>query len=114
MAFDSGVLSEDFRSAVIVRLYKGKEEMTECKNLRGASLISVAGKICAGILVYRVLSMIGGLIDDEEVVFRAARGYVNQIFTLKQTDEKAYEKSVIFFGRGNSRRHMIGRRYGRC
>ena len=32
MAFESGGVSEDWRSAVIVPLYRGKGERTECKN----------------------------------------------------------------------------------
>ena len=50
MAFESGVVSEDWRSAVIVPLYKGKREGSECKNYRGISLLSVVGKIYARIL----------------------------------------------------------------
>ena len=37
-------MPEDWRSAVIVPLYKGKRERTECKNYRGISLLSGAGK----------------------------------------------------------------------
>ena len=48
MAFESGVVPEDWRSAVIVPLYKGKGERTQCKNY---SLLNVVGKIYAGILV---------------------------------------------------------------
>ena len=33
-----------------------------------------------------------GLIADEQGWFRAGRGYVDQIFTLKQKGEKAWEK----------------------
>ena len=32
MTFENGVVPEDWRSAVIVPLYKGKGERTECKN----------------------------------------------------------------------------------
>ena len=32
MVFESGVVPEDWRSAMIVPLYKGKGERTECKN----------------------------------------------------------------------------------
>ena len=39
MAFESGGVPEDWRSAVIVPLYKGKEERTECNNYRGISLL---------------------------------------------------------------------------
>ena len=36
--------------------------------------------------------MIGGLIDDEQGVFKAGRGYVDLIFTLRQIGEKARER----------------------
>ena len=45
MAFKSGVVPEDWRSVVIVPLYKGKGERTKCNNYRGISLLSVVGKI---------------------------------------------------------------------
>ena len=55
MAFESGVVPEDWRSAVIVSLYKGKGgEMTKSKNYKGISMLSAVGKIYAGILVNRV------------------------------------------------------------
>ena len=38
--------------------------------------------------------MTGGLIEDEQVGFREARGCVDQIFTLKQIGEKAQEKKL--------------------
>ena len=46
MAFKSGVVPEEWRSAVIVTLYKGKGERTECKNYRGISLLSGWKYIC--------------------------------------------------------------------
>ena len=51
MAFESGDVSEDLRSAVIVPLYKGKGKMIKCENYRGISLLSVVGKIYTDILV---------------------------------------------------------------
>ena len=45
MTFKSGVVPENWRFAVIVPLYKGKGEKTECKNYRGICLLSVVGKI---------------------------------------------------------------------
>ena len=44
IAFESGVVPEDWKSAVIIPLYKGKGEWTECSNYRGISLLSVVGK----------------------------------------------------------------------
>ena len=63
MAFESGVVPEEWRSVVIVPLYKGKGERIECKNYRGINL-SVVGKIFADIC----------FIDDEHRGFRAGRG----------------------------------------
>ena len=71
MAFESGVVPEDWRSALIVPLHKGKGERTECKNYKGVSFLSVAGKIYADILVDRVRRVTGGLINDDQGGFRA-------------------------------------------
>ena len=100
MAFESGVVPEDWVTAVIVPLYKGKEERTECKNYRGITLLSVVGKIYAGILVDRVRRVTGGLIDDEQGSFREGRGCVDQIFTLNQISEKAREKKRKVYVQG--------------
>ena len=62
MVFESSVVPEDKRSAVIVPLYKVKGEITEL----GISLLSVMGKIYAGILVDKVHKVTEGLIDDEQ------------------------------------------------
>ena len=53
------------------------------------SLLSVVRKIFAGILVDRVRRVIGGLINDEKGGFRAGRGCLNKIFTIKQIGEEA-------------------------
>ena len=97
MAFESGDMSEDWIS-LIVPLYKGKGEMTECKNYRGISLyyrgirFSVVGNIYVVILVDRFRRVTGGLIDDEEGGFKPRRGCVDQIFMLNQICEKETEK----------------------
>ena len=43
--FESGVVPGDWRSAVIVPLYKCKRERSECKNYRCINLLSIVGKI---------------------------------------------------------------------
>ena len=92
MAFECGVLPEVWRYSVIVPLYKGKGERTECKNYRGIILLSVIRKLYGGILVDRVRRVTEGLIDDEQGDFRAGMGCLVQIFTLNQIGEKAREK----------------------
>ena len=64
-------------------------------------MINVVGKIYARILVDRVRRMTLGLIDDEQGAFRAWRGCVDQISTLKQIGEKAQNVCGFYrFGEG--------------
>ena len=77
MAFESAVVCEDWRSVAVVPLYKGKGERNEYKNYRSISLLSVVGKIYAGIFIDRVCRVTGGLIDNEQGSFRAWRGCVD-------------------------------------
>ena len=53
-ALMKGIVSRDWRRAVIVPLYKGKGDKGNCRNYRVFSLLSVVGKIYAGVLVERV------------------------------------------------------------
>ena len=72
-------------------------KLPECKNYRGISLLSVVGRIYAGVLVDGVRRVSGGLIDDEQGGFGAGRGCVNRIFTLKQMGEKTRGKKCIVY-----------------
>ena len=47
-------------------IYKGKGERAECKKYRDISLLSVIGKINAGILVDRICRVTEGWIDKEQ------------------------------------------------
>ena len=47
MAFDSRVVLEDWRTTVIVPLYKGKEKKKKGRIIRVSVLKSVAGKVSA-------------------------------------------------------------------
>ena len=107
MALESGVVPENRRA--VVPLYKGKGEKTECSNYRGVILLSVIGKIYVGILVDRVRKVTEGFIDDEQERFKAGKGYVDQIFTLKKICEKTQEKNIkCMWVLWTWRRQMIG------
>ena len=75
IAFESGVVPEDLRSAVTVPLYKGKVEIAECGNYKGLSFLSVVGKIYAENLVEKIRRVTGGLM--------MSMGASDWIFTLK-------------------------------
>src|SRR5678815_4246569 len=67
-AFIRGIVPRDWRRAVIVPLYKGKEDKGNCSNYRRISLLSVVGKIYAGILVERGNPVTEGLIGEKQGV----------------------------------------------
>ena len=99
MVFESGVVSEGWRSDVIVSMYKGKGERRECSNYRDISMLSMVVKNTCRILVDRVHKVTEDLIDDEQRGFKAGRGCVDKIFILKQIGEKAREeKGRVYVG----------------
>ena len=87
MAFENGGVSEDWWSAVIIPLYKGKGERNESKNYRGIRLLSVVGKIYAATLEDRLHRVTGGLIargtrGKGDCVETRVRGLFNRIHTI--------------------------------
>ena len=77
MAFESGVVPEDWRFAVIVPLFRGKGDTNECRNYRVISLLSIIGRIYVGILMDIVCGVTGGLINDERGGFREGSRHVD-------------------------------------
>ena len=58
LCWDNGVLPQDLKDANIIHLYKNKGEKTSCDNHRGISLLSIAGKILARIILDRLIEHI--------------------------------------------------------
>ena len=75
---------------MIVSLYTGKGERTEFKNSRGISLLSMVGKLYAGILMDSICRVIEGLVGNEQEGFRSWRRCLDKIFTLKQVSKKVH------------------------
>ena len=50
----------------------------------------------AWILIKRIHRVTELLIDDEQGGFRSERGCIDQIFTLRQIDERAREKIKVY------------------
>ena len=51
------MMPDDFRDALIVSLYKKKGSKSDCGNYRGISLLSVAGKIFARVILNRFITV---------------------------------------------------------
>ena len=66
---------------------------------RGISLLSIAGKILAKILLNRLNVHLDqtGLIPESQCGFRKARGTIDMIFTARQLQEKCQEQNVDLY-----------------
>ena len=69
----------------------------ECGNYRGKSLLSALGKIYARIVSGGVKILSDELAMDEQGGFRAGRGYIDQVFAVRQVIEKVIEKDKVVY-----------------
>ena len=89
-AWKVGSVPQTWKDASIVTIYK-KGDRTDCGNYRGISLLSIAGKIFARILLNRLSIHTKGSSRDS-VSFRGNRSTVDMIFCLRQLQEKCIEQ----------------------
>ncbi|BHF76337.1 hypothetical protein SprV_0501943500 [Sparganum proliferum] len=87
-----GEVPQDFKDATIVHLYKRKGNRQVCDNHRGISLLNIAGKIFARILLNRLNKHLEqGLFLESQCGFRRHRGTTDMIFAARQLQEKCQE-----------------------
>ncbi|VDL88627.1 unnamed protein product [Schistocephalus solidus] len=87
-----GQVTQDFKDATIVHLYKRKGNRQLCDNHRGISLLNIAGKIFARILLNRLNGHLAqGLLPESQCGFRRHRETIDMIFAARQLQEKCQE-----------------------
>ena len=82
-------IPQDFKEASIIHLCKRKGNPQVCDNHRGISLLSIAGKIVAKIILNRLNAHLHktGLISESQCGFRKDRGTIDMIFKARQLQE---------------------------
>ena len=76
-------------------LYKNKGEKSDCSNYQGITLLSIAGKILARVLMDRLIPTIAQENTPEsQRGFRSNGGTVDMIFMLRQIQEKCREQNI--------------------
>ena len=91
--WQQGTVPQDFKDVLIHHLYKNKGNRKICDNHRGISLLSIAGKILARVILNRVIKhVIDDVYPESQCGFRAGRGTIDMIFSLRQIAEKVREK----------------------
>ena len=86
-------IPQEFKDATIIHLFKWKGNPQACANHRGISLLSIAGKILAEVLLNRLNEHLeqSGLLPESQCGFRKNRGMIDMIFTAQQLQEKCQE-----------------------
>lgn len=92
LIWSQGSVPQQFKDAIITHLYKHKGRKCECDNHRGISLLSVAGKILARVILNRMnTKLVSSVYPESQCGFRSGRGTVDMVFSLRQLQEKARE-----------------------
>ena len=90
---------QEFKDATIIHLFKRKGNPQVCDNHRGISLLSIAGKSFARVLLNRLNEHLkqSGLLPESQCGFRKSRGTIDMIFTARQLQEKCQEQNVDLY-----------------
>ena len=93
--WEKRALPQDLSDTVFVSRYKNKDEKSDCSNCRGMTLLSIAGKFFAHVLLNRLIPTIAQKNTPEsQCGFRSNRGTVDMIFVLRQIQEKCREQNM--------------------
>ena len=106
--WEKGTLPQDLRDAVIVSLYKNKGEKSDCSKYRSITLLSIAGKILARVLLNRLIPTTAQENTPEsQCGFSANIGTVDVIFVLRKIQEKCRELNMGIYAALTEKRTVL-------
>ena len=86
-------MPQDFKDANIINPYKKKGDKSVLDNYRGISLLSIAGKLLARVLLNRLAQhLVDNIVPESQCGFRQNRGTIDMIFAVRQLQEKCLEQ----------------------
>ena len=86
-------IPDEWRESLIVSIFKNKGEKSICGNSRGISLLVVAGKILAKIMLSRLVEKVSEeIMPETQCGFRQGRSTADMIFVSRQVMEKCREQ----------------------
>lgn len=91
--WEEEILPGAWQIGLLIPIHK-KGSKLECENFRGICLLNVSYKILAEILYQRLSIYAEEIIGDYQCGFRRGRSTTDQIFTLRQIMEKAWEYNI--------------------
>ena len=98
LIWSTETIPQQFKDANIIPIYKNKGQRSSCDNYRGISLLSVAGKILARIVLRRIIDNISDeVLSESQCGFRSGRSTIDMIFSARQIQEKCREQGQPLF-----------------
>jgi len=90
-------MPQDWKDANIVPIFK-KGSRKDCGNYRGISLLSIAGKIMARIILNRInKKLTPNILPETQCGFRNNRSTIDMVFSLRQIQEKCLEQNMELY-----------------
>ena len=90
-------MPQNWKNANIVPIFK-KGSRKLCGNYRGISLLSIAGKIMARIILNRIIEKITpNILPETQCGFRNSRSTIDMVFSLRQIQEKCTEQNLELY-----------------
>ncbi|KAL8588826.1 hypothetical protein ACOMHN_011542 [Nucella lapillus] len=91
-------MPQEFRDATIISIFKNKGSKSDCGNYQGISLLSIAGKILARVILNRLISNISEYnLPEAQCGFRSGRSTIDMIFAVRQVQEKCREQNLDLY-----------------
>ena len=92
-------IPQEFKDASIIHLFKRKGNSHLCDNRWGISLLSIAWKVLARILLNRLNEHLeqAGLLSESQCGFRKDRETIDMSFTARQLQEKCQEQKLDLY-----------------
>ena len=90
-----GSIPEDWKSSVVLPIYKGKGDPMECGLYRGNKLLEYAMKVVERIFEHRIWQQIE--IDDMQFGFMKGKGTTDAIFMARQMQENFRVRQEALF-----------------
>lgn len=91
--WESERVPQQWKDAQIISIFKKKGDRAICGNSRGISLLAIAGKVLARVLLLRLNRyIVDEVCPETQCGFRRERGTIDMIFTARQIQEKCREQ----------------------
>jgi len=94
--WDNDLVPKEWKQGIIVKIPE-KGDLSVCDNYRGITLLSMASKVFARVLIYRIYDIVDAKLRKEQAGFRHGRGTTEQVFILRNKTEQSTEWNATVY-----------------